>query len=247
MRFVLAALVCLAAALLQPPAQAQDRAWVQIEALPSLSEAENRARAWSAVFPDVQGFALRGGTWYGILLGPYDRAGAEARRRELLAENLIPRDSFLAFGDGFGGQFWPVGVTTPSVAEPAAPEAAAEAAPEPAAPEPSPAALPDESPEEARATESLLSEDDRKGLQTALQWFGFYTATVDGAFGRGTRASMAAWQEANGHEATGILTTALNSGLSTTEKGRLQAKMMRAICVLRHRSLLLSIWTARFI
>lgn len=219
MRFVLAGLAFLAAALLQTQAQAQDRAWVQIEALPSLSEAEDRARAWSAVFPDVQGYALSGGDWYGILLGPYDRAGAEARRRELLSENLIPRDSFLAFGDGFGVPFWPVGVTAPAVEDPVAPEATAEAAPEPAAPEPAPAALPDESPEEARASEAQLSEDARKGLQTALQWFGFYTATVDGAFGRGTRASMAAWQEANGHEATGILTTAQRAELVAAYEG----------------------------
>jgi peptidoglycan hydrolase-like protein with peptidoglycan-binding domain len=40
-----------------------------------------------------------------------------------------------------------------------------------------------------------------------LQWAGFYTAAIDGAFGRGTRNSMAAWQEANNFEQTGILTT----------------------------------------
>jgi peptidoglycan hydrolase-like protein with peptidoglycan-binding domain len=68
-------------------------------------------------------------------------------------------------------------------------------------------AIVDETPDEARASESLLARPDREALQTALQWFGFYDGGIDGAFGRGTRASMAAWQEANGYEATGILTT----------------------------------------
>ena len=34
-----------------------------------------------------------------------------------------------------------------------------------------------------------------------------YDAAIDGAYGRGTRSSMRAWQEANNHEPTGILTT----------------------------------------
>lgn len=44
-------------------------------------------------------------------------------------------------------------------------------------------------------------------LQVMLQWAGHYTGGIDGAFGRGTRGSMASWQEANGFEKTGILTT----------------------------------------
>ncbi|MCU0803220.1 MAG: serine protease, partial [Rhodobacteraceae bacterium] len=65
----------------------------------------------------------------------------------------------------------------------------------------------DETPEQARASEAELSRPDREELQTALKWFGFYAGGIDGAFGRGTRASMADWQVANGYEATGILTT----------------------------------------
>lgn len=207
MRALLAALAL--ALTISCPARAQDRAWVQIEAQPSLTEAETRARAWSAVFPDVQGYAL-GSEWYGIVLGPYDAEGAEARRRQLLRENLIPRDSFLTDGAGFASQFWPVGAAT----APADADLLAEPVPEaPVAPlDP---LIVDETPDEARASESLLSQQEREVLQTALKWFGFYDATVDGAFGRGTRASMAAWQEANGYEPTGILTTAQRADLTT--------------------------------
>ena len=66
---------------------------------------------------------------------------------------------------------------------------------------------PDETRAEARETEIILERPTRESLQTALQWFGFYTSTIDGDFGPGTRDSMARWQEANGYEVTGVLTT----------------------------------------
>ena len=50
-----------------------------------------------------------------------------------------------------------------------------------------PAGTPDETRAEARDSEALLLPEDRKDLQTALQWFGFYASGIDGAFGPGTR------------------------------------------------------------
>ncbi|MEZ5869689.1 MAG: peptidoglycan-binding domain-containing protein [Defluviimonas denitrificans] len=61
-----------------------------------------------------------------------------------------------------------------------------------------PAVLPDETPAEARRSEALLTGDDRKELQEALQWYGHYAGAIDGAFGPGTRRSMAEWQTAEG-------------------------------------------------
>ena len=71
----------------------------------------------------------------------------------------------------------------------------------------------DETPRQARASEAQLTADQRKELQVALQWAGFYTSAIDGAFGRGTRRSMSAWQEANGYEVTGVLTTLQRAAL----------------------------------
>ena len=79
-----------------------------------------------------------------------------------------------------------------------------------AAPEPP---EPDETPAEARRTERALTAQERKDLQIALQWAGFYDAAIDGAFGRGTRASMGAWQAANGYHQTGVLTTRQRAAL----------------------------------
>lgn len=221
-RLVLA--VCAATLSFAPPAtrpvqaQAADEVvWVQIEAQPSLAAATDRARAYTTLLEDVNGFSLGGG-WYGIAVGPYRRADAEQVLRTYVRDGLVPRDSFIQLSSRFDRQFWPVGanvlnsgvidtpstvVTTPDApAEPVPAEPLAEA-PAPV-PEPEPA---DESPQEARLSERLLDAQERRDLQIALQWAGFYNASIDGAFGRGTRNSMAQWQEANNYEVTGVLTT----------------------------------------
>lgn len=184
-------------------AQAQ-QAWIQIEAQPSLGLAESSARGYAARLPDVNGFALGGG-WYGLALGPFPPEEAAARLRSLRASRDIPRDSFVADGRGYGQQFWPVGANaravTPAPATPA-PAATADT-------DISPVILeePEETPAQARRSESLLDREARRALQTALQWFGYYNSGIDGAFGPGTRRSMRDWQADQGYEPTGILTT----------------------------------------
>ncbi|WRH61898.1 MAG: serine protease [Fuscovulum sp.] len=209
LRLVLACLALCLSLLTAPPTaaqQSQDQVWIQIEAKPNLADAQDRAAAWQAMFDDVQGYRIGSG-WHVIALGPFTRADAETRLAGLLRENLVPRDSYITDGRSFEGSFWPTDTA------PATPEAttATEQAPELAqdlAQELAPApVVPDETPEQARQSESLLSQAEREQLQTALKWFGFYTSTIDGAFGRGTRGSMTEWQEAMGYEPTGILTT----------------------------------------
>ena len=232
----------LAAAAAPQQALAQEQVWVQIEAQPTEAKGLERAEAYAAAFPDVQGWQLNSG-WYGVALGPYDRATAAARLADLRRENMIPRDSYISDGKNHLVQFWPpagaLPVAPPAPEEPApAPVVTAEppadsatgeawtAANPPAEPAADPSAMaaappvtapevaveeptvPDETPEEARASEAALTPEERMDLQRGLEWFGFYEGGIDGAFGRGTRGSMAAWQEANGHEPTGILTTA---------------------------------------
>lgn len=202
---VIALILGLFTALLALPTQAQDRMWLQIEAQPDLETALDRARAYASLFPDVEGYRLDSG-WYGIALGPQDRAAAEARLLDLRAQNLIPIDSFLADGSNHGQRFWPAGAQdAPAVSDQAAQTTAPEVV--------QPLAEAEESLARSRAAEAALGEAERMELQEALQWYGFYSGGIDGAFGRGTRASMAAWQEANGHEATGVLSTAQRQAL----------------------------------
>ncbi|NEX45542.1 serine protease [Pseudotabrizicola algicola] len=211
-------------------AAAQEQSWVQVEAQPTLAEAQERARAYAAAFPDVVGYRL-GSRWYGIALGPYAAAQAAERLAELRRENLIPRDSYVTDGTNFREQFWPEDAQeSPAPAEtaagaPAEPEAAPLAPDAPVevttlapvaeaetdlgtgtAAEAPAAIIPDETPAEARRSEAALSPEERADLQRALQWEGFYNAAIDGAFGPGTRSAMAAYQTALGREPTGVLT-----------------------------------------
>lgn len=183
------------------PLRAQDNSlWIQVEAQPSLVAAQKRASAYAQRLPDVAGFAL-GRNWYGIALGPYPDEQARRLLLKYRSERLIPGDSYIVEANALGRQFWPVGqrptpqATTPPPAQP-----------QEAQPKPEPQAS-DETPGEARASEAALTREERMALQEALKWSGVYNAGIDGAFGRGTRNAMAKWQEQNGYETTGILTT----------------------------------------
>lgn len=195
-----------------------DVVWVQIEAQPSLAEATARARVYAAQLEDVNGFALGGG-WYGIAVGPYRRADAEQVLRSYVRDRIVPRDSFIQLSRAFRQQFWPVGANVLNRGVLEAPSSVESAATTPATPTeepepPAPVIQPsDETPQEARLSERLLTAEERRGLQIALKWAGFYKAGIDGAFGRGTRNSMAAWQEANSFEPTGVLTTLQRAAL----------------------------------
>ncbi len=213
-------------------ASAQNTVWVQVEAQPNLAAAQTRARAYAGSVENVNGFFL-GGRWYGIVLGPYITADAETLMRDLKRSGRIPSDSYIVDGSRFRQQFWPVGVGAQTAPQPLPAtidtpatepsEEPVEAAPADVAaqvtvetlPEVDPIQTPDETSKQAQASEALLDRGQRKDLQTALKWAGFYEAAIDGAFGRGTRGSMRAWQEANNHEATGILTTNQRSELFT--------------------------------
>ncbi|RBP86822.1 sporulation related protein, partial [Rhodobacter sp. 140A] len=102
---------------------AAEPVWLQIEAQPSLPQAEERVRDWAGMFPDIAGFAMSTG-WYAIAIGPFaDTAEATARLRTLRREGLIPGDSYVSDGGRFRGQFWPNGTAPlPGVAGTPAPE-----------------------------------------------------------------------------------------------------------------------------
>ncbi len=191
-------------------AQQDQGVWVQVEAQPSLREAQDRAQDYARALPDVNGFRLGSG-WYAIVIGPYLRSDAEQVLRVYRAEGQIPRDSFITFSSSLGQQYWPIGANVlnrGTVAPPVEPEQPTIDTLSDATPQPS-----DETRAQALQSERLLTSQERKDLQTALQAAGFYNSTIDGAFGQGTRRSMADWQSFNGYEATGVLTTVQRAAL----------------------------------
>lgn len=189
----------------------EETVWVQLEAQPGLSIAQDRVRGYTSQMSDVNGFALGGG-WYAVALGPYRREDAERVLQVYRAEGLIPIDAYIARSGDYRSQFWPVGANLLQSVAPATPQVAEIKPEEPAATPTEPVVeivpqAPDETLREARASEAALSRDEKKRLQEWLKWGGYYTSAIDGAFGRGTRNSMATWQADNGFEANGVLTT----------------------------------------
>ncbi|MDO5757024.1 MAG: serine protease [Rhodobacterales bacterium] len=195
----------------QQPAAAPDLAWVQIEAKPNLADVNAALRRRAAELSDVNGFNLSSSGWYVVALGPYDAETADYVLRTLRGEGRIPRDSYITDSADYRRQIWPVG--TDHLARRPAPAndlGAALNRADDTLREPAPNSAPgptDETPRDARASEALLSQDQRASVQIALEWAGHYEGRVDAQFGAGTRQSMARWQMANGHEPTGILTT----------------------------------------
>ncbi|MFO7806437.1 MAG: SPOR domain-containing protein, partial [Paracoccaceae bacterium] len=98
-------------------AQAQDTAWVQVEAQPTLAGAQDRVRDYANRLENVAGFYL-GGPWYGVVLGPYNRPDAEALLSDLRNQGRIPADSFVVDGSTFRQQFWPIGVGATTSVQP---------------------------------------------------------------------------------------------------------------------------------
>lgn len=207
--------------------------WLQIEAKPSLAQAEARARDWAGMFPDVAGFRMATG-WYAIALGPFaDDQSANDRRQVLRREGLIPRDSYISDGGNYGQQFWPVGASFGGVTPPGTPPATDLPTPPdqgtvqvqdlPQADTPAPEAQPDpqavtqvETLAESRRREANLTRSERMDIQSALEWEGQYAGAIDGIFGAGTRSSIADWQMKNGFEPTGVLSSAQQMKLMDT-------------------------------
>lgn len=198
-------------------ALAQAQNWIQIEAHPDLATAQTRVRAYARMLDGVNGFALRSG-WYAVALGPYPPDEAERRLAGLLAQGIIPSDSYLVGGGAYGQRFWPLAAAGDIDATPA-----------PETPDETPGETPGETPAQARQSERALDRPAREALQTALQWFGHYTAAVDGDFGPATRRAMADWQRAQGREATGVLTTAERALLLAIHRADLDALGMQRV------------------
>ena len=182
-----------------------DGFYVQIEAQPNLSIAQDRLQSYAAALPDVNGFELGNG-WYGIALGPYSRREEAAFvLRKFLVRGLIPSDSYIKASDRYGRLIWRAQQHSRSILKLTEPEAGFTPG--------SGVQVADETLREAQISESQLLHEERVDLQLALRWAGFYDAPIDGTFGASTRLAMAAWQKSRGFDTTGILTSAQRGAL----------------------------------
>jgi S1-C subfamily serine protease len=214
------------------PSRAQEAVFIQVESHSTLGETERRARAYAQIVENVNAFRAQTGL-YAIALGPYAPPDAQRLLQELLSRGLVPRDSFVVNTAPFVNQVFPVGANAlAQPAQPLAAESAEEVAEEVVATieaEVAEPVVPEETVQEARQSEAQLDRPAREALQIALEWFGFYNSGIDGAFGPGTRNGMAAWQEARGLEATGVLTTRQRAQLLGEYQGELAALGMETV------------------
>lgn len=208
-----------------------DAAWIQIEASSSREVTLRRLEALDGALENLAGFAIGGG-WFGIAVGPFpDRDTAQEKLRELRREGRAPSDSFITGSTSLREQIWPEGVDllsqlqqsaqatapstqtetqTPEATQPDTSGAAAQVVNEvvaQAVEEQSSLEVIEETLAQARASERLLTSDQKKELQEALQWAGVYNSTIDGLYGQGTRTAMSKWQGARDLKRTGVLTT----------------------------------------
>lgn len=207
-------LIILFSVTLSGRAEAQQQAWLQIEAQPTLREARDKIATYSEDLDGLAGFRLRSG-WYAVVTGPYESLqAANAARLELRRRNVVPFDSFATDGRNFERRFWPVGadgagteLTLQSTEAPGSAAGDPATTSRPAQQDAAAEQPPEETRAEARRSEAQLTRAERERIQIALRWFGHYEMRIDAAFGGGTRAAMAEWQRARDHEPTGILTT----------------------------------------
>ena len=150
----------------------------------------------------MNGFSLGRG-WYAIALGPYRRDEAERVLQVYRREGVIARDSYIAETSDYQRQFWPIGRTCwssrrwPRRKPPTTSS-------QPLNPPPRRWTRPRARPAPAKA---CSDREERASCRSRSNGPGSMAGPSTRPSGSGTRGAMARWQEENGFEATGILTT----------------------------------------
>ena len=177
--------------------------WIQIEAQPNRESAMARINTYRETISNVVGFKIGGG-WFGITLGPYKSNVVDAELIKLKTRKLIPFDSFVARGITYDSQFYFPRSNFQAIKKTQlSTETETETETETAALQEINSA---EQLKNAQISESLLTTAQKKYLQRALSWSGYYQGAIDGLYGPETRQAMFDWQLASDHTETGIMT-----------------------------------------
>ena len=202
-------LTCAQAASSQSAAPRQ--VWIQLETRLHLEDSLDSIKIYARDLTNVNGFEIDGG-WFGVAIGPYAPEQADAILQKLRAEGNIPRTSFTTTGASYGARFYPPALTAePSTTNATIQNTASRTTPSSASEEEAVTEPPISAAEQlaqTKASEQAMTKAEKKYLQRALAWAGFYDSAIDGLYGRGTRAAMKGWQSVNGYDTSGVLTTA---------------------------------------
>jgi len=164
--------------------------WIQIEAQPNFASAEEQAKTYAVGIEKVSAYSIGAG-WYVIAIGPFSETEAEQKLLSLRQAGSVPPDSFISRGLNYNEKVWPAQIVTAQTDDPNGTTSTPQNTQAQTLTLPR---EPDETRDQARASEKLLSLAAKKELQEALKWAGYYNSVIDGVYGRGTRSAMANWQ-----------------------------------------------------
>ena len=179
--------------------------WIQLEAQPDRPSAMRSIKRYMRDFGNVVGFNIGAG-WFGVALGPYEEDAVEAVWQEFHRSGLIPRTSFITTGTSYRSQIPLPTVAQEDPAQPTSPEMLSVAMVPVGTIATSELSRANQR-DNALETEQAMNILEKKYLQRALAWVGFYESAIDGLYGRATRSAMSLWQISNGYDETGVLTT----------------------------------------
>lgn len=221
-----AALAIVVLGVVPAPVSAQGHYWIQIESQPDIRNSKFRAQNYAARFGDTRAFLTTTG-WYAIVVGPMGRDLAIHTMATMKDAGQIPADAFVSDGSTHLGQLWPLAananltvaeqsnvvvIEEPTVSE-ETPAIEAEVnveveveAEAPAVPEPAPVLIADDDLNGTKALERSWTRAEKMEYQEYLAWTGDYKSAIDGAYGRGTRGAIRAFQEREGFQPTGYMT-----------------------------------------
>ena len=194
--------------LILSPASSQSY-WVEIDSFSKKETAEDKADSYAYLSEEVKGFETENG-WYLLVLGPYEINRAKEKIQKLQSNEILPLQANVIGGSKFTSQFWPnkslrtqKSITLSGL---------------------KPAIITKESLSKSTVNEDLLKQTEKNYIQLALKDLKFYSMSIDGTFGKGTRRAIGLWQKENNFPVTNILTTQQLGMLLTTYENTLKNK-----------------------
>ena len=179
--------------------------WIEIETFLSQEAAESKVFKYKNTPHKINGFKFKNGS-YSLALGPFTKKKAQQEIQKLKLNKKVPLTATITKNSNFLSQFWPnqtliLKKTLPGI-------------------------LPkknlmvntityskesiviEKTVDQIKQNEANLTLPEKKHVQLALQQLDLYASTIDGDFGKRTRAAMGRWQQSRKLPITNILTSA---------------------------------------
>ncbi len=179
--------------------------WIEVETYVNKEDAESRVFKYNDTPHKIHGFHFKNGS-YGLTLGPFTKKKAEQEIQKLLSNQKVPITATITNDSNFLSQFWPKQTLILKEILPEILSDKNKLSNSSTYSEDN--AVIETSLEEVKKNEDNLTLSRKKYIQLALQNLDLYSSTIDGDFGKRTRAAMGSWQQRQKLPVTNILTSA---------------------------------------